>query len=93
MPYSIREFQTTPNPNALKCILDKPLSPAPHTAETIRSFRAPHEAAGDPLGEALFAIPGVSSVLLSGDWLTVNKTSDALWPGIKKGVQDVLRKA
>lgn len=90
MPYSIREFQTTPNPNALKCILDKPLSPA---AEAIRSFRARHEAAGDPLGEALFAIPGVSSVLLSGDWLTVNKTSDALWPGIKKGVQDVLRKA
>src|SRR5438128_1453945 len=68
MPYTVQEFQPTPNPNALKCVLDRPLP------EPIRSFRSAAEAAGDPLGSALFAVPGVTAVLLSGGWLTVNKT-------------------
>jgi hypothetical protein len=87
MPYTVQEFQPTPNPNALKCVLDQPLP------EPIRSFRSAAEAATDPLGSALFAVPGVTSVLLSGGWLTVNKTADARWPGVKKGVQDALKRA
>ena len=85
MPHRIVEFQPTPNPNALKCILDAPL-PAP-----IRSFRKRADAAGDPLGERLLAIPGVSSVLLSGPWMTINKTPEAEWSGVKRAVQDVLK--
>ncbi len=87
MAHRIVEFQPTPNPNALKCVLDAPL-PAP-----IRSFRRPEEALGDPLGERLLAIPGVSSVLLSGPWMTVNKTPQADWPGVKRAVQDALKLA
>jgi hypothetical protein len=87
MPYTVQEFQPTPNPNALKCVLDRPLP------EPIRSFRSAAEAAGDPLGNALFAVPGVTGVLLSGGWLTVNKTKDAAWAGVKRGVQDALKRA
>ena len=87
MSHRIVEFQPTPNPNALKCVLDAPL-PAP-----IRSFRKRADAAGDPLGERLLAIPGVSSVLLSGPWMTVNKTPEADWSGVKRAVQDALQAA
>ena len=87
MSYRIVEFQPTPNPNALKCILDAPLP------EPIRSFRRKDEAAADPLGSRLMAIPGVTSVLLSGAWMTVNKSPDAAWPAVKKAAQDVLKGA
>lgn len=85
MSHRILEFQPTPNPNALKCILDVPLP------EPIRSFRRKDEAAADPLGAQLMAIPGVTTVLLSGGWMTVNKAPDAAWPAVKRAVQDVLK--
>jgi hypothetical protein len=84
MPHRVVEFQPTPNPNALKCILDAPLP------EPIRSFRTAQQAAGDPLGEALIAIPGVTGVLLSGAWMTVNKAPQTEWTAVKRAVQDVL---
>jgi hypothetical protein len=86
MPHTIVEFQPTPNPNALKCILDTPL------AEPIRSFRSPDTAGNDPIARALFAVPGVTSLLLSGSWLTVNKSPHAAWPSVKRGVQAALAK-
>lgn len=84
MSYRVVKFQETPNPNALKVILDRPLP------EPIRSFRHADDAKGDALGEALFALPGVTGVLLSGEWLTVNKSPAAAWGGIKTGVERVL---
>jgi len=84
MPHSITQFQPTPNPNALKCILDRPLPDPP------RSFRSAADAASDPLAASLFAIPGVTNLLLSGQWLTVNKQADSDWTPIKKAVQRAL---
>jgi hypothetical protein len=93
MPHTIVEFQATPNPNALKCILDRPLTPAPSAQSeqpALRSFRSAGEAAEDPLGRALLGLPGVVSVLISDGWVTINKTPAAAWPAIKKDVQRVL---
>jgi hypothetical protein len=87
MPYRITEFQPTPNPNALKCLLT-PRLPGPP-----RSFRAPDQAGADPLGAALFAVPGVTSLLLNGDWMTVNKAPEADWAAVKKGIKDVMHAA
>lgn len=84
MPYQVVEFQPTPNPNALKCILDRPLP------EPARSFRSPAEAQSDPLAARLFAVPGVTSLLLSGEWMTVNKHPESDWPAVRRAVQDVL---
>ena len=85
MAYTVTKFQPTPNPNALKCVLDRPLP------EPIRSYRAREQAEADPLGAALFAVPGVTGVLLSGGWLTVNKSPEADWSGVKKGIEAVLK--
>ena len=84
MPIAVTKFQPTPNPNALKCIVDKPMG-----AE-IRSFRTAADAAGDPLAAALFALPGVTGLLITSDWLTVSKSPEAGWGPIKAGVKSTL---
>jgi hypothetical protein len=81
MPLRVVKYQTTPNPNALKVILDGPISDRP------RSFRSATEGDGDELAARFFAIEGVTSLLFNGDWFTVNKSSDAAWPSIKKSVE------
>lgn len=87
MPYRITQFQPTPNPNALKCILDRPLPDPP------RSYRSADQAGNDPLARALFDVPGVTSVLLNGGWLTVNKYPQSDWPAIKTAMQRALAEA
>jgi hypothetical protein len=81
MPYRVLKYQTTPNPNALKVLLDGEISDRP------RSFRTVAEGDGDALASRFFAITGVTSLLFNGDWFTVNKSPEAQWPAIKKGVE------
>jgi hypothetical protein len=87
MPYKIREFQETPNPNALKCVVDRKL------AEKPRSYFKAADAVGDPVAAALFAIPGVTNILINADWVTVSKRPDADWKAIKRGVERVMNEA
>lgn len=84
MPYKVVRFQPTPNPNAVKCILDRALP------EPIRSYRAAAEANEDPLGRELFRIPGVTGLLISGGWVTISKAEAAAWPVIQSEVEAVL---
>ena len=84
MPFSVVEVQPTPNPNALKFLLDREISDQP------ASFFDAGAAADHPVARRLFAIPGVSSLLLLGDFVTVNKSADASWPQIKERVRQVL---
>jgi hypothetical protein len=84
MAYRVVRYQETPNPNALKVFLDHSAGPG------IRSYFRAEEASGDPLGAALFAVPGVTNVLINGGWLTVNKADAASWREIKTGVEGVL---
>ena len=53
----IAEIEPTPNPNARKFVLREPL-----THGVSRSYESAESARGDPLAEALFAIPHVTSV-------------------------------
>ena len=87
MPFQVQEIQPTPNPNAAKFVLDRPIVEQP-----ISFFNA-SAAKGNPLAEQLFAIAGVSSLLLLGDFITVNKTADAKWGDITSRVKAVLAKA
>lgn len=87
MPYEITRFEDTPNPNAVKCWLDRPISDGP------RSFRAPADAADDPIAGLLFERTGVTNVFFCGDWLTVNKRAEARWADVKKTVRAVLAAA
>jgi len=84
MPFRVLEIQPTPNPNAAKFILDRPVSEQP------TSFLTAASAAGHPLAERLFGVSGVTSVLLLGDFVTVNKSPDVKWDDVVAGVQVVL---
>ena len=56
-----------------------------------RSFRDAASAQADPLADALFAVEGVTNVLINGDWVTVNKTPQAEWKRVKRGIEKALK--
>jgi hypothetical protein len=84
MGFAVQDIQPTPNPNAAKFILDRPIVEQP------TSFFNAEAAVGHPLATKLFAIPGVTSLLLLGDFITVNKKPDAKWSDIKGKVEKIL---
>ena len=84
MAIRVLEVQPTPNPNAAKFVLDQQIATQP------TSFFNAESASGHPLASRLFAVPGVSSILLLGDFVTVNKSPDAKWDKIVAAVQSVL---
>ena len=84
MGYRVIEIQPTPNPNALKFVLDRQVSQQPLSFFNV-------EAAKDyPLAKRLFEIAGVSSLLLLGDFITINKSPEARWADITARVRRVL---
>src|SRR5687767_1436554 len=87
MAFRVLEVQPTPNPNAAKFVLDRAVADQP------TSFLNAASAAGHPLASRLFALGGVTSVLLLGDFVTVNKRPDADWDAIVRSVQGVLASA
>ena len=87
MGYRVKVFQETPNPNAVKCVLDR------RTGDRARSYFRAEQAAGDALGAALFSVAGVTNVLINGDWVTIGKRPEASWREVRAGVERVLREA
>lgn len=85
MPISVRSYQDTPNPNALKCLLSAKVGDRP------RSFFTSAEALNDPLATQLFAIPGVTNLLIHPDWITLGKSPQSEWKPIKAEFERVLR--
>lgn len=84
MAFSVKQVQATPNPNAVKFVLDRAIS-----GERL-SFPNPPAARNHPLAARLFAIEGVTSLLMLDDFLTVNKTPAARWAGITPKVKKTL---
>ena len=87
MPYEVMEIQATPNPNALKFVLDHAIASQP------MSFFSAESARDHAIASGLFSVAGVSSLLLLNDFVTVNKQSDAGWPAITGRVREVLKKS
>ena len=87
MPFTVTRFESTPNPNAVKCWLDRPISEWP------RSFLNVEMAREDDLAAALFERAGAVCVLFNGDWVTVNKAPEADWTTVKAAVRRVLAEA
>ena len=71
MPVSVTP---TPNPNALKFTVGADF-------DTPRSFAAGQET-DDPIAAPLLAVPGVTSVFMSADFVTISKSPDAFWDEI-----------
>jgi hypothetical protein len=85
MGFAVKEVQATPNPNATKFVLDGEISDRPI------SFLNADQGKDDPLASKLFAIQGVVSVLILGDFVTVNKEANAAWPPITRKVEEILK--
>ncbi len=84
MPVHILGYESTPNPNALKCRLDQSLSDVP------RSFLNASMAEEDALATALFAGAPITTILINGDWMTINKRPDADWRAVKSRIERIL---
>lgn len=87
MSLRVLEYESTPNPNALKCVLDGRIS------ETTLSFLNEQDAKEHPVASVLFESGMVRAILLCGNWMTVNKLPDARWPKLKPIVERVLADA
>jgi hypothetical protein len=80
-------YETTPNPNAVKFTLDRPVVTAGS-----HSYASRFEATGDPLGEAIFEVPGMEGVFCMADFVTVTKAPSAAWEEIIPAVTAAIRR-
>jgi hypothetical protein len=79
MPVTV---SSTPNPNAVKFTVGVSVG-GPTTF-------VPSQPTDDPLGRALLGLPGVTSVFLSADFVTLNKLPDVGWEPIIDPAQEIL---
>ena len=70
-----------------KFLVDRPV----HTG--LRRFASREDAAGSPLAEALYAIPGITEIIVSGNLVTVVKDTPTPWQAIGKSVGAAIRQA
>lgn len=75
------ETEGTPNPATLKFLPGRDVMGA-GTAD----FANPEAAARSPLATAIFALPGVTRVFLGGDFITVTKSDENGWAGLRPQV-------
>ncbi len=78
------EIQGTPNPNAAKFTLNRPVAARGVT------YRDPAAAEAD-WARQLLALPGVTQVFGLGNFISVTKTADADWAALAPQVEQVLR--
>lgn len=79
----IVRVESTPNPCARKWVLSE------RAWYGSKSFLTVEDASDDALGSKLMAIAGVRTVLLCGDWFTVNVESASMWRRVKKSVDEI----
>ena len=77
------QIESTPNPNALKFTVGVDVG-GPKTFVTGREEE-------DPLAVALLSIPGVTSIFMTADFVTLSKTPDADWTVIAGPAQEILQ--
>ncbi len=80
--------QPTPNPKAYKFTASRRIHEGP-----TKSFYSAEAAAGDPVAAKLFALPGVTGVMIVGDFCSVNQDGSRDWGELIGEVQSVLADA
>ncbi len=74
----------TPNPNAIRVGLSTVVAPKALT------FGTAAQAEGHPLAKALFAVPGVASVFMLNNFISITRDPGADWGAIEPRVAQVL---
>ena len=84
----IKEIERTPNPDAMRFVLDEPL-----TNGVTRSFESSFEADGDELASALFEIDNVINVYYVDKYITVTQDGKAVWSELLRKLAPPIREA
>ena len=79
-------IQGTPNPNAAKFTLNRPVT---ERGATYRDAATAEEG----WAKQVLEVPGVVQVFALNNFISVNKTSDAQWGDIEPKVEQILRSA
>ncbi len=79
--------ERTPNPNSIKWVLGEAVAPAGVAAD----FGEAVDAAVSPLAADLFAVPGVTRVFLTANFVTVTKRDDVEWTDMAQPLVDALK--
>ena len=85
-PVSIRAEASLADPDSCKFTMSRSL----HLGGPC-FFSSREGAAGSPLGERLFALGGVASVLIAGNVVTIGKASGVSWTGLKATIGAAIR--
>jgi len=87
----IEEIEYTPNPNAVKFIVDEQLMPP--VGGTTLSFETDEEAESNPLASAIMEIERVETVFYAANYITVTQDGDADWRELMREVAEPIRDA
>lgn len=80
------QTEPTPNPNALKFLPGREVSP-----QGALEYRTIDEAAASPLAEALFELEGVEGVFFGADYVSVTRASQgADWSELKAPILSII---
>ena len=82
------DVEETPNPNARKLLVNRAL-----VASGTLSASSPAEAAAHPVTAALFAVPGVRTVLVARDFATVTRDPSVSWAKLEPALAAALERA
>lgn len=85
----IAEIEYTPNPNAVKFVLQDAIT----AMGTTRHYNSVESAAGSPLAEQLLSLEGVLSVFFADRWLTVTQDGARDWPELLRAIATPIRAA
>ena len=78
--------QPTPNPNALKFVLDQAVK-----TEGNSTYRNPQECGENNLAAAIFTVPGVAQIYFFDNVITVNKLPFDEWEALEPQIIDVIK--
>ena len=84
--FKVEDVDLTPNPHALKFILNEKLLNFER-----RQFANKSEAVNDPLASGIFEIPGVVSVFYTDKFITIEKSKEANWGQIQRPLIEFLK--
>lgn len=85
-PIGIRAETSLADPDTCKFTVSRSLHPGGPFF-----FGNKERAAGSPLGEQLFALPGVANVLIAESVVTIGKEPGASWAGLKAAIGTAIR--
>jgi Fe-S cluster biogenesis protein NfuA len=82
----VQSIQPTPNPNAFKFLVDRPLA---RPGQNL-SYGTPEDARSDVLAQGLFAVPGVETLFFCENFVTVSMMAKADWRAVAEQVTALL---